>query len=260
MPKFWRLLAMNYARLMQYRADLFLWMVVENASPLVSLAIWYTIAKTNSHGPTPTETVTYYILMMFIVLITNSWGGFFLSREILSGEIVKYLIRPMSVFPAYVSDNFAEKTIKLIIPIPLLLLAVFAFPQFFSPAIYALNHVAWFIVSLMLAFILNFLIDMNFGVLAFWLEDVMQIRRYNDLLYQATSGILIPFRFLPAWALTVFSFLPFRYIYSTPAEIILGWTNPLTLITRQIIWIALTLTLLTVLWKRGLQRYAPPGQ
>ena len=152
---------------------------------------------------------------------------------------------------------------KLLIPLPILLLVIARFPQFFSPAIFEPRHLVLFLISLLLAALLAFVLDMHFGVLAFWLADATQLRRYKDILQQATSGILIPLAFLPATIKPIFAALPFRYIISAPAEILLGQaegTAALHLLLIQATWTGVLLLTLTLLWRRGLKIYAVPGQ
>lgn len=258
-----RLFAMEWSLLLQYRIDLILWTASETIMPLVSLAIWYTVAAASPAGPSQREVFTYYIFIMFIMIITNAWAGFFLSREILEGEIVQFLTRPLSVFWKYIVNNVVEKTVKLLIPLPLLFVAVAVFRHYFAPAIFQTSHLALFIVTLLIAVVLHFNIDMVFGVLAFWLEDAMQIRHYNEMLASIASGVMIPFAFMPQSARFIFSFLPFRYYISLPVDLLLGQIDttliPL-LIAYQITWAIGSAVLLTILWKRGLRRYAPPGQ
>jgi len=258
-----RLFAMEWSSMLQYRLDLILWTASEAAIPLVSLAIWYTVAATSPSGPGQQEVLTYYIFVMFVMIITNAWGGFFLSREILEGEIVQYLTRPVSIFWKYAANNVSEKIIKLLIPLPILLVSLVTFREYFAPAIFQTSHIILFLVSLVVAAFLHFNLDLAFGLLAFWLEDALQIRSYNEMLASIASGIMIPFAFMPPLAQQIFGFLPFRYYISLPIEFLLGQAHgtqvPL-LIGYQLAWTIALAILLNILWRKGLRRYAPPGQ
>lgn len=263
MHKVARLFVMQWSRLLQYRLDIFLWMMVEAITPLVSLAIWYRVAQQRSGPLTDTETLTYYILVMFVFVITNSWNGFFFAREILNGEIVRYLTRPISLFWGYISENIAEKTIKLSVPIVVFAATLALFPGLFSPAIYQWRHWPLFIASLLLAAILSFTLDMCFGVVAFWLDDSDQLRHYKIMLHEFTSGVIIPFALMPPLLQNIVSVLPFRYIVGVPTEILLGRITGSTLLTVfaiQLVWAVVCTVALVMLYRRGLKRYAVPGQ
>lgn len=249
--------------MLQYRADLLMWMAAESAIPLVSLAIWSTVAQSTATGPTPLDIRTYYIIVIYLMIITNAWNGFFFSRSILNGEIIQWLTRPVSPWWPHIANNLMEKCIKLFFPLPILLAFLVLTPHFFSAAIFQTPHVLLFLVSLPLAAVLAFCLDMLFGVLAFWLEDIAQIRRYKEILQEATSGILIPLVWLPTTLRHVFAALPFRYIISAPAEILLGQVEGITalhVIAIQLLWITTLITTLVILWQRGLKIYAVPGQ
>lgn len=254
---------MEWSKLLQYRADIMLWMITDAATPLISLAVWYTIAQHASSGPSPKETFTYYILVMLTVSITNAWGGFFLAMEILNGDVVKDLMKPFPLFWNYILNNITEKVIKLLIPLPLFLIAITLFQSAFTESIYDIRLWLICLVSLFLAVSLGFTLDILFGILAFWLEDAQQLRNFKDTLGAITSGILIPIAVMPEKVQTVINVLPFRSIITTPIEIILGNLTTLGIIqgiSIQIAWLLATTIVVYVLWKKGLKRYAPPGQ
>lgn len=258
-----RYAAMEWSRLLQYRTDILLWMVAEAATPIIALAIWYTIAQKSTQGPSPKETLTYYILVIFLIIVTNAWGGYFLAMDILKGNIVSDLMKPFSPFWRHILNNIVEKSIKLAIPIPLFALVIWLFPQVFAESIYQPWLWPLFIVSIILAASLGFTIDIIFGIIAFWLEDSQEIRHYKDSLHMITSGILIPIAVMPAKAQAIVNALPFRNTITTPAEILLGHlegTELVSALALQAAWLMVTILLMAFLWKKGIKIYAPPGQ
>lgn len=254
---------MEWSRLLQYRADILLWMTAEAAAPLISLAIWYAVAQQSTHGPNPKETLSYYILVIFLIIITNAWGGFFLSQDILKGSIVTDLMKPFSPFWRHIFNNLVEKAMKLMIPVPLFFLALWLFPYAFTPSLYEIRLWPLFILSVILSASLSFTVDIIFGIIAFWVEDAQEIRHYKDSIHTITSGILIPIAVMPPQARAIINLLPFRSIITTPAEILLGRlgnTEILAALGLQVIWLTITIGLMAFLWKKGTKIYAPPGQ
>lgn len=263
MRKLIRLAALTFSELLQYRLDMTLWILSEAIVPLIALAIWYRVASSNPSTFSPQDALTYYLLVMFTSISTSAWNGYFLATQILNGELAQYLTRPLSIFWRHIFSNIAEKFLKFLIPLPIFIAVVFIFPQTFSPALYSWKHFGLYIVSLLLAATLAFVLDMNLGSLAFWLEEVHQIRAFRYLLEEVASGVLVPFALMPAAIATALSFLPFRYIISVPVEIMMGrleGLSALQFIGYQIGWVILFIALLSFLWKRGLRRYAIPGQ
>lgn len=258
-----RVFIMEYNRATQYRVDLILWMLAESLVPLVSLAIWYNVAGQTSTGPSQQQILTYYLAVLVVKMISDAWVGAFLAQEILDGSIVKSLLRPLGILWYHIANNLIEKTMKLIIPAIILTWLLIRYRYIFTPATFQLNTVSLFIISLILAGVMQFILETILAFLAFWFEDVMQLRRYKVMLDEIASGVLIPLSFLPAFVVTFLNFLPFRYIVAGPAEIISGQTvslSPYSIITIQLIWITALTFCAIVLWRLGLRRYAVPGQ
>lgn len=254
---------MEWSRILEYRIDVIAWSLAGASIPLVSLALWYNVSLQNPTGPSPQATLTYFLLVIFIKIITDAWNGFFTAWEILNGDIVKYLVRPFPMIWNDIINNTVEKCIKLLIPLPLFISFLFIFPHTLSPQIFILSHWLLFIPSLLLALILSFTLETCFGFLAFWLEEAQQIRSFKNIFEIVASGVLIPFVLMPPAVHTALSLLPFRYIVSVPAEILLGQTSfnqSIQLLLYQTVWIFLIIMLAYSLWQKGLQRYAVPGQ
>lgn len=254
---------MTWNTLLQYRGDVFMWTLVEAVTPLVALALWFTITSQNTAALQPRDTLTYYILTMLIVTATASWTSYFLTQEILDGQIVRYLARPLPVFWHYAADNILVKLLRLALPLPAAVTAFLVAPQFFSPSIYEPSRLVLAVISVALGAAIAFLADAVLSTLAFWLEDVHQILGYHYLLWTIGSGILIPYIFLPEFIRTALSFLPYRYIVSAPIEILVApsaTSSPLQLLGVQLAWVAGLTVALRLAWQQGLKRYAIPGQ
>lgn len=254
---------MTWGQLLAYRADVLIWTFVEAMTPLVTLAIWFSVAASGQFVFTQQETLTYYILIFFVRSTTRSWVSFFLAQEILTGEIVKYLVRPISVFWEHIADNLTVKLLRLLPPTILLGLALWQVPHVFAPEIFDPQRMLYFILSLMLAMVLSFVFDAIFATLAFWIEDSFQISAFQMIFQEFATGIMIPFAVMPSWLFATLGWLPFRYMVSAPIEILMGQavnTTVASLLTIQAAWIAVSLGMLSVLWRAGLRQYTVPGQ
>ncbi len=254
---------MMLSEVLQYRGDLILWTSAIAITPLVSLAIWYTVAQSNQLRQDPHTILTYYALVMLLSIATASWRGFELIQEILTGSIVRYLVRPLSVFWEHGVGMLVTKALQLTPPLLIFGGALLLAPHWFSPTLFDIGHVVLFIPSLLLAVMISFVMDMTIGAMAFWLEDAQELQSYRFLLMQVASGILVPYSVMPPLARDTLGALPFRYIISAPAEIMLGQAEgaaAISLLTYQALWVATLTVLLTFVWKQGLKTYAVPGQ
>lgn len=258
-----RLFSISWSRTLQYRGDLALWFFSVSATPLVSFAIWYSISQGNSQLISAKEILTYYVLIIFIRITTSSWHGYFLIQQILNGTVVNYLIRPRAIYGEFITNNITTKIMQLLIPLPIIFFVLASFPEWFSPTIYNPFNIFMFFVSLLIAFMISFTFDISMGLLAFWLEDAQELMAYRFILTQIASGILIPFALMPNWLFSLLSALPFRYIISAPAEILLAQTQGIAsiqLVGIQLLWLIGFVIILRTLYIRGLKRYAIPGQ
>lgn len=261
--KIGRVFLIQWSETIQYRGDILLWTLAEAMTPLVSLAIWYKVASSSHTAFTPQDALTYYIIIMFIRSFSNAWNGYTLAEQIQKGEIVRYLVRPLSVLWVHVAENITIKIVRLALPLLILAGLLIFYSHLFSPSIFVPGHIALFVISLILASILSFTTDIFFGLLAFWIEEAIQIRFIKDIFMEAASGVLIPFALMPAAARQILSLLPFRYIISAPAELLLGQAanaDAGNLFAAQITWLAVTVVAVVYLWRRGLKVYAVPGQ
>ncbi len=262
-PAIQRLFTMMVGVNLTYRFDILIWTLAEIMLPLVSLSIWYAASRQGASTVSPTDTITYFIIIAFVRSATNTWVGFFLAREILTGEIVKFLVRPLSVFWEHVVDNLTVKVLRLGVPAIILLGVLAVRPSFISSQVYEPINATLFLLSLILGIILSFTFDTVFAMAAFWLEDAHQILRFQRVFYQIATGVLIPYAVMPALLFSVLKWLPFRYMTSVPVELLLGQISPAaapTILAVQVGWIVCSIIAVSLLWRRGLKRYAVPGQ
>lgn len=258
-----RLFAMMVGANLTYRFDIFIWTLAEAATPLVAMGIWYVAAQQGAITISPQETITYFIFIMFARSAANTWISFLLAREILTGEIARFLVRPLSVFWEHIADNLTVKILRLGLPSLILILLVAWRPAFLSPVIYEPVHALLFIISLVLGMVLAFVFDAIFALFAFWLEDSHEVARFQQVFMHITTGVLIPYVAMPPLMFSTLQWLPFRYMVSVPVELLLGQIQveaaPLFLLS-QVGWICFSIVVVSWLWRRGLKRYVIPGQ
>ena len=144
--------------------------------------------------------------------------------------------------------------------IPILFLIYFIFQK--QPLNFSFDNIFLFILALIFATVLTFVFDFVIGLGAFWVQDVKTITDFHDIFYFVLSGKVIPLGVLPTAIQIVNDFLPFRYMLSFPAEIILGNLNLENIILGfcvQIFWIILMTFLYIFMWRKGLKRYSAYG-
>lgn len=80
----------------------------------------------------------------------------------------------------------------------------------------------WTILSVLLAFLMNFYVNYTIGLTSFWLVQSGGIRNAFMLVSGIFSGALIPLDFFPHWLQMIQFFLPFQYLAYLPAMVFTG--------------------------------------
>lgn len=138
------------------------------------------------------------------------------------GSIIRYYTRPVSIVQQFVYEMIGKHWIPkwLIFSIPTaLIIAVCGFE--FLP--YDFIHFIFFLISMLMAIIIGFEIDIVFSAIAIRLKNgcwaAVQMR---NAIIIVLSGQLLPFQVLPAQLSGVLMLLPFASIASAPLSIYIG--------------------------------------
>ncbi|MEM7560788.1 MAG: ABC-2 family transporter protein, partial [Planctomycetota bacterium] len=119
-----------------------------------------------------------------------------------------------------------------------------------------------FVISLILAFLLGFFLDLCIGLIGFWFLEVSSLLFVYMLLNFFLSGHMFPLDLLPSpWA-TIVDYLPFRYLAYFPAAIFLGKVEPDRLWTEigiEFLWLLVMIAIARFLYARGVRRYSGYG-
>ena len=84
------------------------------------------------------------------------------------------------------------------------------------------EKVGWTVLSVALAFLMNFYVNYTIGMTAFYFVQANGIRIVYQLLGNIFSGALIPLSFFPAIIQQIMMFLPFQYTNYITAMV---WTG-----------------------------------
>src|SRR3989344_1313046 len=243
------------------RAEMLLYTLGSCAAPLIILFVWLSFTPPGQTSVySRDQLIWYFILAIFVKLFASAWGSPFLAARIRRGAISPFLIQPIPYIFHWISNNIAEKIVRLIMITPFLFILVSLFH--ITPLQVSLSSVTTSIVSLLMAAALFFLFDIAIGLLSFWLDETTSIGDAYGLLSSLFSGVLIPLIALPQSVRNISYFLPFRYTLSLPIEIALGqisgWQIYLDL-GVQLVWLVIIGYLCRYLWLHGLKVYSASG-
>ena len=141
-----------------------------------------------------------------------------LNMLIHTGRFITYVIRPMSHRFFAFSQKVGHRALGFIWEfIPVYLLFVFVFQIKLIPV-----HFGWAICSVLLGFLMNFLINYSIGIVGFWLIRAEGVRRMVQLFSMLFKGIFIPLVFFPEVVQKIIFFLPFQFATYVPIRVFIG--------------------------------------
>lgn len=231
------------------------------SAPLISLLAWRGSIALGARPPVTTEYLTSYLLLVSVVsMLTSSWTAPFLAESIRVGTLNSWLVRPCSTHLASAANNIAEKLAKLITLAPVVVVLAICFRESFKlPA----NPLLWaaFIMSLLLAAIMVYALDIAIGALAFWWEDIASLERFRQLIVVVLSGAVVPLATLPESWQEPLRYQPFAYLASVPLDILL---RPEAIDIAQsllieCLWVASALGGAITAWRVGIKQYRGAG-
>lgn len=208
------------------------------------------------------QMISYYLIVTLVDAFTavaeDDWQ---IAADIKDGHISQFLVRPISYlayrFSLYLSGR-AIYTVVALVPVGLFLF--FLREHLSLPA----SPVAYFafIISVVLAGLLQFIIACMMALLAFWVLDVSTFIFIQFAFEYIASGHLFPLDILPRWLEQLILLTPYPYLLYFPVAVWLGRVEGDELIRGLLIqgaWVVIGYTLLQWTWARGIRRYSAVG-
>ncbi len=187
---------------------------------LVQYFIWQAIFSTRDtlNGFTLEQMLVYYGVMSCINYLTFDFADWNLQMLIRTGKYVTFVLRPVShIFFAF-SQKVGHRSLGFWVEfLPVSLIYFFILGIDLIPA-----RPLWAIVSVILGFIMTFLVNYCIGLTAFWLTNADGIRRMFLLVRDVTAGVLVPLTFFPEMVQKVLIFLPFQFMQYVPVRVFVG--------------------------------------
>ncbi len=205
--------------------------------------------------------ILLYALLANIVtqLVSTGFEGE-MNEDIKMGGLNKYLVRPIE-YRGYQFFRFLGQKIPRLMVIAPVMVIIIAAAVWQGLALSA-GRVSAFLISLLLAVILNFLIYFCVGLLGFWFTDVDKLFGTISIVLIVLSGGVFPMDIFGGFWEKLMQWMPFGYATQFSVNIINGrldWGHVGIGFLFQTGWIICFACLGHILWKRGLKRYAAIG-
>jgi ABC-2 type transport system permease protein len=266
MSKYRHVLGIGLQNNLTYRFN-FLARTLFGFIPLVAImSVWQTIyagkagALVGSY--TLPQMISYYLLATIVDALTavneDDWQ---IAADIKDGNISQFLLKPIDYLGyrlcLFVSGRL---TYLAVAAIPLALFALWLRNYFILPASWA--NFGWFLLSVVLTGLLQFLMSYTMALLAFW---VLEVSTFIFILFAfeyIASGHLFPLDILPAGVQAALQLTPFPYQLYFPVSVYMGKATGAELargLCIQAAWVALAYAMARFTWARGIRKYSAVG-
>jgi len=225
----WTILRTCIDERLAYRADFALGTLFRFLPIVTQIFLWgaiFAVGTPQAHGEiggyTYQSMVAYYLLTMvgraFSSMPSLASG---IAAQVRDGTIKKFLTQPIDFLGYLFWHRVAHKLVYYGVSLGPFVLVFWLCRSYFPPTP-DLYVIASCVASLIMAFLLGFLIETTLGLIAFWFLEVSSLLFIYMMLNYFLSGHMIPLDFLPEWARQIVDLLPFRYLAYEPAAIWLG--------------------------------------
>ncbi len=251
------LLTVYYAYMVEYRAELILW-VLAGSLPVILMGIWTQAAQGGRFGLTPVDFARYFFAVFLVRQFTVVWVVWEFEREVVEGKLSPRLLQPLDPVWHHVISHVSERAARIPFAFALMALFFILYPQ--AIWIPSLPQISLFALAVVLAFTLRFVIQYTFAMFAFWTERASALENLWFLFYLFLSGMIAPLEVFPESVRAFVLCTPFPYLIDFPVSILVGLPVDLGKgFSASVGWILLFLGLNRLLWRRGLKRYSGMG-
>jgi ABC-2 type transport system permease protein len=211
---------------------------------LIYIAILYFLwkavygASETLHGMSFNQTFLFLTLAGSIIILFQTNADRIISWRILSGGIVIDLTKPLDFQLQSLAHQFGTVLFNgLVITIPSMIVVLLLVPSEIPVGL----NIPFFLVSLLGAYTLSYMLDFMIGLLAFYTESLWGISATKDVLTSFLAGALVPLAFFPESMQQILGMLPFQAIYNVPLQIATNAAlNPVDYVQMlgvQIFWV-----------------------
>lgn len=247
-----------------YRSHMLVSLFVGPVYFLIQYFIWHAIFQDRDtlNGFTFPQMLSYYGIVTLINYCIMDFADWNLQMLIHTGKFITFLLRPMSHIYFAFSQKVGHRILGFCLEfIPVYLLFALLFGIVLAPV-----HFIWSLISILLGFIMMFLVDYAIGIMGFWLVRTGGIRRMFLLIRDILAGVFIPLAFLPVGLQRASLFLPFQYITYVPVRVFLGsydlgglhMTIP-AIVLLQALAVLLMGVMTRLLWSLGINKFTGVG-
>ena len=242
----------------QYRLGNYFFMIGMVAEPVVYLVVWSTIARQQGGqvgGYTPATFAAYYIVWTLVRNMNIVFTPFGWEQRIREGELSGHLARPLHPIHYDIGSFAGWKVVTIVMWLPIAGVLSLIFRPQLDPSI---AQIGVFVVAIWGAYLIRSMLLWMLGMITIWTTRVSAIFEAYFAAELLLSGRLLPVSLMPQWSQTLANFLPFESTFGFPITALVGPITGRELaigMVRQLVWIAIGVVGVKVMWRRAIKSY-----
>ncbi len=202
--------------------------------------------------------VVWYLAMTETIALSSSRVFIEIGEAVRAGDLAYTLARPLS-YPFYqVANSLGNSAPRFLLN---LLTGVAVVWIGMGQMAGSLPGAAAFVGMAALALLLDALVAVLIGLMAFWIEEVMPIFWIYQKLLFTVGGMFLPLELFPDWLRRVAEWLPFQFITYVPARAFVAFEPEFVLraVVGQAVYIVILTALVMLVWRRAQRRLVVHG-
>lgn len=228
---FFRAGAMDF---LAYKFSVFTWLIISGLQVLCVVFLWTAVYKNSVDGVNTIingfsfkEMIVYLVMInIFMFIMGDSTTLFTINDEIKDGTIAMSFTKPISYRTRFIATTLGSAALNfLIIGLPgftiaYIVFGIIGFIKFTSIWSFLL-YILLFLISGIIAILINDVICYIFGVMCFYTSSGWGLNQIKEVVVDFLSGTLIPLSFFPGVFKTIVNMLPFAGMAQNPVLILL---------------------------------------
>ena len=222
MEKYLYVVKTQIIKSMTYEFNVYGNILMQTIIMITSAFFWKALyaGQGNVGGVDADSMLTYIIVssLLSVLFLTNVERRIQLSVQ--KGTVATDMMKPINPFGVYFAEDIGN-IIALVFQnmLPILIIGCLLIKV---PKMADIRDLPLFLLSVVLSFLINWLISALFGMIAFTAVNIDALIQVKKHLIRLLSGSIIPLWFFPPAVSKVLGAFPFVYIYQLPLSIYIG--------------------------------------
>lgn len=246
----------------QYRVATYMYLIGMVAEPVIYLVVWTTIADSHGgsvQGITAGEFAAYYIVWTLVRNMNIVFTPYGWEERIREGTFSGLMLRPLHPIHYDLADFAGGKVIWVLLYLPIAgALALIFKPTFDVTPL----EIVVFFFAIWGAYLIRSMLLWLLGMVSFWTTRASAIFETYVMAELLLSGRLVPLPLMPEWAQNLADWLPFKWSFYFPIEVLVGHMSAASLIGglgMQLLWITIGSVAVWICWRASAKHYTAVG-